>query len=99
MKHLTLQELKDLKEIIECLLDCSNASIIKSNFVKGFYNNTINNRLYGSFNLFGAKSFRPTSDSPNLLNIPSSGSIYASAVKDCFTAEKDHIFYIVDLSA
>lgn len=54
--ELPLDDLKSLKEIIDCLLDYSNSSIINSNFIKNFYKHTVDGRLYGSFNLFGAKS-------------------------------------------
>ena len=94
-----LKQLKAIKEIIETLLKISSASIIKSNFIKAFYTNTSNNRLYGNLNLFGAKTFRLTSSNPNLLNLPSTGSKYAKSVKECFIAPKGYIIYQVDLSA
>lgn len=96
---LSLEELKQLREVIQALLDFSSAAIIKGNFVKAFYDNTINGRLYGNFTLFGAKSFRLTSNSPNLLNLPATGSIYAKPVKKCLEAKQGYIWYMVDLNA
>lgn len=105
IEDMTLEELKQLKEVIDTLLDNSNAAVIKSNFVKSFNNYSIedeygNATLYGNYRLFGAKSFRLTSNNPNLLNTPSTGSIYAQTVKECFqTPNKDWIFYMVDLAS
>lgn len=102
--QMTIEELKQLKEIVDCIINYSFGSIIKNNFIKNFYKYSIadedkNHTLYGSFKLFGAKSFRLTSSDPNLLNMPSTGTIYAKAIKQCLIAKLDHILYIVDLAA
>lgn len=93
------EQLELIKEIIESLLEISSASIIKNNFIKAFYTNTVNGRLRGTYNLFGAISFRLTSQAPNLLNLPSTGSKYAKAIKEALIAPKGYVVYQVDLSA
>ena len=55
---MSLEQLKNLKEIIDSLIDFSQSSIIKTNFVQNFYRCTIGNVLYGNYKLFGAKSLK-----------------------------------------
>lgn len=54
----------DLHELLDCIIDVSFGSIIKSNFINAFDKFSIDGVLHGNIRIFGAKSFRPTSNSP-----------------------------------
>jgi hypothetical protein len=89
----------DVKSFTQCFIDHSFAAIIKNNFIAAFYNFTVEDRLYGSYRLIGAKSARFTSSSPNMLNLPSTKSRFAKPVKKCFTAPEDKIILAADYAA
>ena len=47
---------KNVKEILQALIDFAFGSKIKSAFIPAFYKYTVDGRLYGSLKIFGAKS-------------------------------------------
>lgn len=67
LEQLSEEQLYDLKNVLEGLLEYSNSAIIKNNFIKAFYNYTIEGRLKGTYTNFGAKSYRLTSKAPKKL--------------------------------
>ena len=90
----------ELINLLDTLIDNSFSAIIQNNFIKAFDTFTLDEVLHGNIVLFGAKSFRNTSNSPNLLNAPSTKSIYAKPLKRCFVSgHPDFIIYSADLSA
>ncbi len=90
------QKIKDLTQIF---IDHSMSKIIRSNFLAAFDTFVVDGRLHGNYRLGGAKSMRYTSNSPNMLNMPSTGSIYATPLKKCFVAQPGFIIATADFAA
>lgn len=77
-------------KVISSLLQLNKVSKITGTFFKAFQAAEIRKDgfayLQGNFNATGTKSGRLSSSDPNLQNLPSTGTIYAKTVKECFMA-------------
>ena len=96
-----LDSVSDLTEhaLFTDMIEFSYGDKIKSSFIPAFYKYTVDNRLYSNLNLLGAKSARFTSSNPNMLQLPSTGSIYAKPIKKCFVAAPGNVILTADFSA
>jgi len=92
----SIEDLKDLKEVLQAFVDYSYSAIIKNNFLESFSRYTIDGTLHGGVKLWGTKTFRPTGQNPNFLQLPSSGSIYAKPLKKCIIAESGYLVWTID---
>lgn len=95
-KETSSQEIKDLTQIF---IDHSMSKIIRSNFLAAFDTFVVDGKLHGNYRIGGAKSMRYTSNSPNMLNTPSTGSIYATPLKKCFVAKPGFLIATADFAA
>ena len=93
---LKLTEDETLKEVLQAFIDHSYSAIIKNNFLESFSRYTIDGTLHGGVKLWGTKTFRPTGQNPNFLQLPSSGSIYAKPLKKCIVAKPNCLVWTID---
>ena len=92
-----------LIEVLTALVEIKDVSIILTTFIPALENaypaSDGWHYLFGSFNLGGTVSGRLSSNSPNLQNIPATGSKYAKVIKSCFEAPSGWIFVGLDFDS
>lgn len=93
----------DKLDLVNTIIDFNGFNKIITGFIPAFLNSDVdtkgNVRLCGYFNLGGTVSGRMSSNNPNLQNLPASGSRYAKAVKECFTAPKGWLMVGIDFQS
>lgn len=91
MSKITRAEAIEQAKLLKALIELAEVSIILDTFFNAFLHKTVHKPdgmwyLHGNFNLGGTLSGRLSSSKINLQNLPSTGSKYASIVKQCFVA-------------
>jgi len=104
MTEVTRQEAIAQAKVLKALMAVAEVSIILNTFVKAFLTRTVlkgdgRYYLHGNFNLGGTVSGRLSSSKINLQNLPSSGSIYAKDIKQCFVAPPGWVLLGADFSS
>lgn len=87
-------------KILTALVELNKVSKILDSFLPVFTDKTIPKGdkvyLHGNFNLGGTVSGRLSSNSPNMQNLPSTGTVYAKAIKQCFSSPDDWLIVGAD---
>jgi DNA polymerase-1 len=95
-------KIQNHKDILQALIDYSEANKILSTFIPAFENAIHKGTdvvwLHGNFNLGGTVSGRLSSSDPNLQNLPS-GSTYGKLIKSCFMAPDGWLFVGSDFNS
>lgn len=95
---------KEIKKILQALIDFAAVDKILTAFIPAFKEAVYSPKtdwhyLIGSFNLGGTVSGRLSSSSPNLQQIPATGSKYAKVIKSCFQAPEGWLLCGLDFNA
>lgn len=100
---LSREEAIEQAKVLNALINLSKCTKIENTFLKAFKKGTLkkDGRRYlnGNFYLTGTKSGRLSSKSPNMQNLPSSGTKYAKPVKKAFLAPVGWLFMGIDFDS
>ncbi len=72
---------------------------LKSTYLMGIRREVVDGFLRPSFNLHLARTYRPSSDSPNFQNIPIRDKRVGKMIRSCFIPRDGHVLVEVDYSA
>ena len=94
---------EDVINLLNALIDYKDVIKILTAFIPAF-KSTVKAKdgryyLYGNQNSTGTVSGRYSSNSPNLANLPSTGSKFAKLVKSCFAPPKGILFVGIDFQS
>lgn len=78
-------------KVLDTLIAINEITILLNTFINAFYENTFQHPdgtwwLYGNYKQGGTVSGRISSNNPNLMNMPSTGTRFAKLIKSCFQA-------------
>ena len=97
------EEARKVLELLENLRELTKVDKITYTFIPSFQEKSITENgetwLHGSFRLGGTKSGRLSSASPNLQQLPSTGTDYAKTIKRAIKAPTGWIFVGSDFSS
>ena len=96
-------ENQGVKDLLQALIDYKDVIKILTAFIPAFKQAVLasdgRHYLFGSQNSTGTVSGRYSSSSPNMAQMPSTGSKFAKIVKSCFTPPKGTLFVGIDFNA
>ena len=103
LKKLIHKSNEETTIIINAICDINSATKIVNTFIKAFKEKSILHGdglyyLHGNFKLGGTVSGRLSSNSPNLMNLPST-SIYAEIIKNCFISPPNQLMVGADYNS
>lgn len=102
-KLLARTEKEEYKEILQALMDLSDVDKMLTAFIPAFEKAHIdkygNAHLLGYINAGGTVSGRMSSNSPNLANLPATGSRFAKPIKKCFKSSDEWVYCGIDFNA
>jgi DNA polymerase-1 len=94
---------KEVLGILKHLKALNEVDKIRSTFIPAFEQKTYKHKdswnLHGNFKLGGTVSGRLSSSAPNMMNLPSTGTVYAKQIKRCFKAPKGYLMVGADFSS
>lgn len=91
-------ENQEYKNILQWIKELGDVDKISTAFIPSF-EKAVTGRLSGYFNLGGTVSGRLSSNSPNLQQLPSTGSRFAKATKKVFTSTDEWLFVGLDYAS
>ncbi len=84
---------------VKRFLQLEDIKKLKSTYLMGIRREVVDGFLRPSFNLHLARTYRPSSDSPNFQNIPIRDKRVGKMIRSCFIPRDGHVLVEIDYSA